>query len=503
MKIFLDDSRSAPDPSWVTCRTVDHAIFLLNNPNVEPVQLISLDNDLGNETGYDLVAWLEAQVTGGLRSVPKILVHSADAAARQRIEQAVQEIDRKRRAYRAPSNLPLPPELRSDRSATEQPRRSTTSMKTTIGVVREIAAEEQRVALAPETVKKLKAKGLEVLVERGAGAGAFYSDEDYRSAGARTVSSDELYAGAELLVRLSEPSPEEVGRMREETVLLSPLAPMSNRSLVDELSRRRVTALALDMLPRITMAQAMDVLSSQANIAGYWAVVAASARLPKYLPMLMTAAGTITPARVLVMGTGVAGLQAIGTAKRLGAVVEATDARPETKEQVESLGAKFLEVKGVELRQGAGGYAAEQSEEYKNRQAALIAESIQRADIVITTALIPGRKAPVLVTKEHVASMKAGSVIVDLAARAGGNVECSEPGQETRTPNGVLILAPKNPASALSQHASLTFSRNLEKLILHFARDGAWIMSPDDDIQKGCLILRAGELVHPRLKEPS
>ena len=160
-------------------------------------------------------------------------------------------------------------------------------------------------------------------------------------------------------------------------------------------------------------------------------------------------------------------------------------------------------MKGVELRQGAGGYAAEQSEEYKNRQAALIAESIQRADIVITTALIPGRKAPVLVTKEHVASMKAGSVIVDLAARAGGNVECSEPGQETRTPNGVLILAPKNPASALSQHASLTFSRNLEKLILHFARDGAWIMSPDDDIQKGCLILRAGELVHPRLKEPS
>jgi NAD(P) transhydrogenase subunit alpha len=245
----------------------------------------------------------------------------------------------------------------------------------------------------------------------------------------------------------------------------------------------------------------MDVLSSQANLAGYWAVVAAAAKLPKIFPMLMTAAGTITPARVLIMGCGVAGLQAIGTAKRLGAVVEATDVRPETKEQVESLGGKYLVVQGVEYKQGTGGYAAEQSDEYKKAQAAMISGAIQKADVVITTALIPGRKAPVLVTEAHVKSMRAGSVIVDLAAEQGGNVVGSEPGKDV-VKHGVLILGPVNTAANVAMHASQAFSRNMEKLLLHVTADGAWKLDLDkDEIARGCVITKEGEIVHAKVKE--
>jgi NAD(P) transhydrogenase subunit alpha len=370
-----------------------------------------------------------------------------------------------------------------------------------IGVPREVAGDERRVAIVPETVRKLGAKKVEFIVQAGAGEGAFLADADYAAAGARiAATADELWAAADAVAKINEPSPEEVSRLREGTTVLSLLYPLSNPGLVKSLNERKATVISLDMIPRTTLAQSMDVLSSQANIAGYWAVVAAASRLPKYFPMLMTAAGTLTPAKVLVMGCGVAGLQAIGTAKRLGAVVEATDVRLETKEQVESLGGKFLQVQGVEVKTGQGGYAAEQSEEYRRKQAEMIAAAIQKADVVITTALIPGRKAPILVTGEQVKSMRPGSIIVDLAARQGGNVVGCEPGRDVAT-NGVLIMGPVNAPANLAQHASLTFSRNIEKLLLHLTRDGAWNLNLDEEITKGCVIAREGQIVHAKVKE--
>jgi NAD(P) transhydrogenase subunit alpha len=370
-----------------------------------------------------------------------------------------------------------------------------------IGIPREIAPFERRVAIVPETVRKLAPRKIEVLVQSGAGEGAFVSDAEYRDAGATVVASvEELVSRADAIVKVNKPAPEEIARFREGTALVSLLYPLSNADLVRALAERRMLVVALDMIPRTTLAQAMDVLSSQANLAGYWAVVAAAAKLPKIFPMLMTAAGTLTPARVLVMGAGVAGLQAIGTARRLGAVVEATDVRPETKEQVESLGGKFLEVKGVEVKTGQGGYAAEQSEEYKRKQAELIAQAIAKADVVITTALIPGRKAPTLVTDEHLRSMRPGSVVVDLAAEQGGNVVGTEPGREV-VRHGVTILGPMSAPSQVAQNASLVFSRNIEKLLLHLTADGAWKINLDEEITRGCVIAREGEVVHPKVKE--
>jgi NAD(P) transhydrogenase subunit alpha len=370
-----------------------------------------------------------------------------------------------------------------------------------IGVPKETAPFERRVALVPETVKKLGAKKLEVVVQSGAGDASFYGDGEYRSAGATVLPSlDEVIAASDAIVKVVRPQDGEVAALKEGSALVCLLYPVSNVALAKSLAGRKVMALALDLIPRITIAQSMDVLSSQANIAGYWAVVAAAARLPKFFPMLMTAAGTITPAKVLVMGTGVAGLQAIGTAKRLGAVVEATDVRPETKEQVESLGGRFLQVTGVEVKAGQGGYAAEQSEEYKKKQAELVAGAIAKADVVITTALIPGRKAPVLVTAEQVKSMRPGAIIVDLAAEQGGNVAGSEPGREVVV-NGVTIVGPASAPSNLAAHASLVFSRNIEKLLAHLTADGAWKMDANDEIAKGCVITRDGEIVHPKVKE--
>jgi NAD(P) transhydrogenase subunit alpha len=278
---------------------------------------------------------------------------------------------------------------------------------------------------------------------------------------------------------------------------------MSSPDFVKAVAAKKQMTIALDMIPRTTLAQAMDVLSSQANLAGYWAVVAAATKLPKIFPMLMTAAGTITPSRVLIMGTGVAGLQAIGTAKRLGAIVEATDVRPETKEQVESLGGKFLQVQGVEYKQGTGGYAVEQSDEYKKAQAAMISAAISKADVVITTALIPGRKAPVLVTEEQVKSMRAGSVIVDLAAEQGGNVAGSEAGKDV-VKNGVTIIGGLSVPSNVAFHASQAFSRNIEKLLLHITADGNWklvLNDPNDPIPPGCVITKDGEIVQAKVKE--
>lgn len=370
-----------------------------------------------------------------------------------------------------------------------------------IGIPRSTRPDERRVPIIPETVKKLAPKKIEFVIQAGAGESAYFADSEYQSAGATVLpTSDEVLAAADAVIQIQRPDAADVPRYKEGSALVCLLYPLSNVPLVKVLAARKLTTLALDSIPRTSLAQSMDVLSSQANIAGYWAVVAAASRLPKFFPMLMTAAGTITPARVLVMGAGVAGLQAIGTAKRLGAIVEATDVRPETKEQVESLGGKFLVVQGVEVKSGQGGYAAEQSDEYKKKQAEMVSEHIAKADVVITTALIPGRKAPILVTDAQVRSMRAGSVIVDLAAEQGGNVEGCEPGKDA-VKHGVTIIGPANAPSALAVHASQSLSRNIEKLLLYVTADGAWKLNGDDEIVKGCMITREGEITHPKVKE--
>jgi len=370
-----------------------------------------------------------------------------------------------------------------------------------IGIPKERSPGERRVAMVPETVKRLAAKKFGFAVQAGAGEGSFIPDSDYGAAGAEILPSfEDLAASCDALVKVLKPEPEEIGKLREGTALLSPLYPLSQPDLVRALAGRKVMAIALDMIPRTTLAQAMDVLSSQANIAGYWSAVAAAARLPRFFPMLMTAAGTITPARVFVMGAGVAGLQAIGTARRLGAVVEATDVRPECKEEVESLGAKFVMVTGVEVKAGQGGYAAEQGEEFRKRQAELVAQHLAKADVVITTALVPGRRAPLLVTDAHLRSMRPGSVVMDLAAEQGGNVEGCRPGQETVL-HGVTVVGAVCVPSRLPVHASQSFSRNVEKLLLHLTAEGAWKGDLNEEIARGCIITRGGEVVHQRVKE--
>jgi len=370
-----------------------------------------------------------------------------------------------------------------------------------IGIPKETAVGERRVALIPETVKKLAAKKIETVVETGAGLAASFSDDEYKAAGATIASSyEDLIAASDAIIKIVRPSDAELAKLKEGAALVSLQYPLSSADFVKAVAAKKLMTIALDMIPRTTLAQAMDVLSSQANLAGYWAVVAAATRLPKIFPMLMTAAGTITPSRVLIMGVGVAGLQAIGTAKRLGAIVEATDVRPETKEQVESLGGKFLLVQGVEYKQGTGGYAAEQSEEYKKAQAAMISAAISKADVVITTALIPGRKAPVLVTEEQVKSMRAGSVIVDLASEQGGNVAGSEAGKDV-VKHGVTIIGGLSVPSNVAFHASQAFSRNIEKLLLHITADGNWKIDLNEEITKGCVITKEGEIVHAKVKE--
>ncbi|HLF93309.1 MAG TPA: Re/Si-specific NAD(P)(+) transhydrogenase subunit alpha [Planctomycetota bacterium] len=370
-----------------------------------------------------------------------------------------------------------------------------------IGIPRETGPGERRVAIIPETVKKLAAKRIETVIEAGAGMASSFSDAEYQAAGATVASSlEDLVAKSDAIVKVIRPDDAELARLKEGSALVCLQYPLSSPDFVKAVAARKLMTVALDMIPRTTLAQAMDVLSSQANLAGYWAVVAAASRLPKIFPMLMTAAGTVTPSRVLIMGVGVAGLQAIGTAKRLGAVVEATDVRPETKEQVESLGGRFLMVQGVEYKQGTGGYAAEQSDEYKKAQAAMVAGAISKADVVITTALIPGRKAPVLVTEEHVRSMRPGSVIVDLAAEQGGNVAGSEAGKDV-VKGGVTIIGAQSGPSHVAFHASQAFSRNIEKLLLHITADGNWKIDLNEEITKGCVITKEGEIVHAKVKE--
>ena len=366
-----------------------------------------------------------------------------------------------------------------------------------IGVPRETASGEKRVALVPETVAKLVKRGLEVVVEAGAGVPATYADAEYEKAGAKI---GDPWTG-DLVLKVQKESASGATKLKEGATLVSFLYPLQNTDVVQAIARRKAGVIAVDMIPRTSLAQSMDALSSQANLAGYKAVLIAAERLPRFFPMLMTAAGTITPARVLVFGAGVAGLQAIGTAKRLGAVVEATDVRPETKEQVESLGGKFLQVTGVEIKQGTGGYAAEQSEEYKQKQAELVSDRISKADVVITTALIPGRKAPILVTAAQVKSMRPGSIIVDLAAEQGGNVEGTVAGQEAKV-GGVTIVGHPNLPSTMAGAASQLYSRNLEKLLGHLlTKENTMKWDFNDEITKGCVIVHKGEVVNAKVKE--
>ncbi|HEY4374570.1 MAG TPA: Re/Si-specific NAD(P)(+) transhydrogenase subunit alpha [Burkholderiales bacterium] len=367
-----------------------------------------------------------------------------------------------------------------------------------IGIPKETRPGETRVAATPETVKKYVAAKHSVQVEAGAGAGARIPDADYAAVGAQIVPAATLYAEAELLLKVRPPLPEEVAQMKAGQVLVGTLNRFDAAGL-EALAARGVSGFALEAAPRISRAQSLDVLSSQANLGGYLAVLTAATHYPKVMPMFMTAAGTVKAARAVIMGVGVAGLQAIATAKRLGAVVEATDVRPDTKEQVESLGGKFIEVpltdEEKELAKGAGGYAKEMGEDYKKRQAALIAERIKQADIVITTALIPGRPAPVLVTEEMVKTMKPGSVIVDMAAEQGGNCPLTEKDQVV-VKHGVTLIGITNFPALVPTDASALYSRNvLDFLKLIIDKEAKLAINKEDEIVAACLLTENGAVV--------
>jgi NAD(P) transhydrogenase subunit alpha len=341
------------------------------------------------------------------------------------------------------------------------------------------------VALVPEIVGKLVPAGFEVLVQRGAGEAASFPDGAYEEAGARLVDDA---ADAEAVVRVQKPSDEDVGRLRDGQVLIGFLQPLTDPEGIERLSQRGVIAFAMESIPRITRAQPMDALSSQATVSGYKATLLAAERLPKFFPMLMTAAGTVAPAKVLVLGAGVAGLQALATARRLGAVVTGFDVRPVVREQIESLGANWLDL-GVVGEETAGGYAAEQTEEQQRRQQEELEARLPEFDVVITTALIPGRPAPILIPASAVRAMRPGSVIVDLAAEAGGNCELTEPGEEV-VREGVTLVGLTNLPSTMPFHASQLYARNVFALLQHLAPEGTLALDWDDEITAGACVTR-------------
>jgi NAD(P) transhydrogenase subunit alpha len=369
-----------------------------------------------------------------------------------------------------------------------------------VAVPKELTHDERRVALVPDTAVKLIAAKLDVAVQAGAGAGAFIPDEAYQQAGAKIVTHGaDLLKDAGAVLKVQAPMPSEVELLAKDTVLISFLQPATQGDVVKALARRGVTAFSLELLPRISRAQSMDALSSQASAAGYKAVLIAAETLGKFFPMMMTAAGTVAPSRVLVMGAGVAGLQAIATARRLGAVVSAYDVRPAVKEEVQSLGATFIELP-LETQEGEGGYAREQSEEFLRKQRQLIGEHVAKSDVVITTAAVPGRRAPLLVTGEMVHGMRPGSVIVDLAAETGGNVELTRPGEVVDV-NGVTIVGTRNIPSTMPLTTSQLFARNVANLLLHLVKDGAINLDFSDEITKGACVTHAGEIVNERAKQ--
>lgn len=372
-----------------------------------------------------------------------------------------------------------------------------------IAIIKERGEHEPRVAVSPESVKKLAGLGLGVVVESGAGSRARFSDSQFRDAGADVVAdADAALAGADVLLSVQRPLRESVSRLPRGALLIGQLAPHGDRGDIDHYAECGVDAFAMELMPRISRAQSMDVLSSQSNLAGYKAVLDAAATFERAMPMMMTAAGTIAPARVMVLGAGVAGLQAIATARRLGAIVSATDVRPAAKEQVESLGATFVMVESEETAQAetAGGYAKEMSEDYKRRQAELVAETLKKQDIVICTALIPGRPAPLLVTRAMAESMRAGSIIVDLAVEQGGNCELSRAG-EIVDHEGVRIVGHHNVPGRLPVDASALYARNLFNFIAPFvdAEGGTVRMDWEDELVTGTALTRDGSVVHPLL----
>jgi len=372
-----------------------------------------------------------------------------------------------------------------------------------VGVAKETAPGERRVALVPEALGKLQAAGCEILVESGAGAGSALPDSAYADAGATVVSADALYQGADVILRVAKPSAAEAARLRSGQAVIGFLQPLIDPALAKDLAAKGVTAISLDAIPRtLSRAQTMDALSSQANVGGYKAVLIAANAYPRYFPLLTTAAGTAKPANVLILGIGVAGLQAIGTAKRLGAVVHAYDVRPETREQAESLGAKFVKLKTTIDATGAGGYARELTAEERASQQAELNDVIGGMDVVITTAQIPGRKPPVLVTAEAVGKMKPGSVLVDMAASAlGGNVELSKVGETTETPNGVTIIAPDNLPATMPAGASAFYARNISSLLLGMIEDGALHLDFEDEVTKSTVITHDGAILSDPVKK--
>jgi H+-translocating NAD(P) transhydrogenase subunit alpha len=369
----------------------------------------------------------------------------------------------------------------------------------TVGVLKEAAPGEQRVAVVPESLAELARAHVQVLVEPGAGTAAWFGDDDYEQAGAQIVGLDELVAGADVLVTVGEPAPELITRLRVGQTVIGMLRPLVQPELARQLADLGVTAISLDGLPRtVSRAQAMDALSSQANVAGYKAVLVAADHYSRFFPMLITAAGTARPANVLVLGAGVAGLQAMGTARRLGAVVTGYDVRPETRDQVESVGARFLQLGSVQAAAGEGGYARALTTAEQAAQQAELTAALAHFDIVITTAQVPGRRPPVLVTAEAVKGMRTGAVLVDLAASSlGGNVEGSVDGQVVRTENGARIIGAGNLPAQVPTAASAAYSHNIVALLAELVHDGALAIDPDDEIQAGVVITHDGRVIHP------
>ena len=363
-----------------------------------------------------------------------------------------------------------------------------------VSVPKESAPGETRVALVPELVAKLQQSGLQISVQTGAGTAAGYLDSAFKEKGAQVDA--EVVGKADILLKVRPPTNEEVSQLREGTTLIGYLAPHSNASLIKALAARKTTAFSMELMPRITRAQPMDALSAMSTVAGYKAVLIAASRLPKFFPLLMTAAGTMTPARVFVIGAGVAGLQAIGTARRLGAIVEAYDTRPVVKEQVESLGAKFAEVSlDTKGAQDKGGYAKAQSEEFYKQQQQLMFKYVTAADVVITTALVPGQRAPVLITEEMVKGMRPGSVIVDLAAEQAGNCALTEPDKEV-IKYEVAIIGPTNLPSTMPYHASQMYARTVANYLGHLLKGGKIQLDLNDELTRGPLVTHQGEIIH-------
>ncbi len=370
-----------------------------------------------------------------------------------------------------------------------------------IALVKEIEVGENRVALIPDTVARLVKQGLEIWVENGAGEASFFSDRAYEEAGATLVSdTGKLWAEADVIVKVAIPKDDEINQMGEGSTLISFLSPLGKPEVAQKLANRQVTAFSMELIPRTSRAQSMDALSSQAGVAGYKAVLIAAAALPKFFPMLTTAAGTIKPSKVFILGAGVAGLQAIATARRLGAMVEAFDIRPAVKEEVQSLGAKFVEVDLQEDTVAEGGYAKEVSDTAKQRTQEVIAEHVKQSDVVITTAQVPGKKAPLLVTEEMVEQMNPGSVIVDLAAEQGGNCAVTEAGKDI-VRHGVTVIGPINVPASMPTHASQMYAKNISTLLQYLVKEGQLQLNFEDDIVDSTCITHAGEIRNQRVKD--